>query len=182
MPVTAPRRSFIRSARFAPKPTVRRIGGKISETSRSFSMLATSATTNAITICDGPCLPSPSHPGAPLSPNGASLFRVRSPLHRGPLSIKRRNLWHFGSSIAYELWHRRNRLRLRDFVMATEILVKDLRQAFEQARELDGSMAERLDVFADATRKLHPSTSAIVDRLVTRLKQNDAGKDAPKPG
>ena len=66
--------------------------------------------------------------------------------------------------------------------MATEILVKDLRQAFEQARELDGSMAERLDVFADATRKLHPSTSAIVDRLVTRLKQNDAGKDAPKPG
>ena len=40
--------------------------------------------------------------------------------------------------------------------MVTEILVKDLRQAFEQARELDGSMAERLDVFADATRKLHP--------------------------
>src|SRR5574339_283513 len=33
--------------------------------------------------------------------------------------------------------------------MATEILVKDLRQAFEQARALDGSMAERLDVFAD---------------------------------
>jgi peroxiredoxin len=66
--------------------------------------------------------------------------------------------------------------------MATEILVKDLRQAFEQARELDGSMAERLDVFADATRKLHPSTTAIVDRLVARLKQHGAGKDAPKPG
>ena len=65
--------------------------------------------------------------------------------------------------------------------MATEILVKDLRQAFEQARELDGSMSERLDVFADATRKLHPSTAAIVDRLVARLKQHDAGKDAPKP-
>ncbi|MGA8887943.1 MAG: peroxiredoxin-like family protein [Pseudolabrys sp.] len=66
--------------------------------------------------------------------------------------------------------------------MATEILVKDLRQAFEQARELDGSMAERLDVFADATRKLHPSTAAIIDRLVARLKEHDAGKDAPKPG
>jgi peroxiredoxin len=66
--------------------------------------------------------------------------------------------------------------------MATEILVKDLRQAFEQARELDGSMAERLDIFADATRKLHPSTTAIVDRLVARLKQHGAGKDAPKPG
>jgi peroxiredoxin len=66
--------------------------------------------------------------------------------------------------------------------MATEILLKDLRQAFEQARELDGSMAERLDVFANATRKLHPSTTAIVDRLVARLKKHDAGKDAPKPG
>ena len=66
--------------------------------------------------------------------------------------------------------------------MAAEILVKDLRQAFEQARTLDGSMAERLDVFAEATRRLHPSTAAIVDRLVTRLKDHDAGEDAPKPG
>ena len=66
--------------------------------------------------------------------------------------------------------------------MPTEILVKDLRRAFEQARELDGSMAERLDVFADATRKLHPATAAIVDRLVARLKQHKAGEDAPKPG
>jgi peroxiredoxin len=66
--------------------------------------------------------------------------------------------------------------------MATEILVADLKQAFEQARELDGSMAERLDAFADATRKLHPSTAAIVDRLVARLQQHDAGRDAPKPG
>src|SRR5262245_55536079 len=66
--------------------------------------------------------------------------------------------------------------------MATEILLKDLREAFEQARALDGSMAERLNVFADATRKLHPSTAAIVNRLVARLKEHDAGKDAPKPG
>jgi peroxiredoxin len=66
--------------------------------------------------------------------------------------------------------------------MPTEILVKDLRQAFEQARELDGSMAERLDLFADAVRTLHPSTAAIVDRLVARLRQHEAGEDAPKPG
>jgi peroxiredoxin len=66
--------------------------------------------------------------------------------------------------------------------MPTEILVKDLRQAFDQARELDGSMAERLDVFADAVRTLHPSTAAIVDRLVARLRQHEAGEDAPKPG
>jgi len=66
--------------------------------------------------------------------------------------------------------------------MPTEILVKDLRRAFEQARELDGSMAERLNVFADATRKLHPSTAAIIDRLVARLRQHEAGEGAPKPG
>jgi peroxiredoxin len=66
--------------------------------------------------------------------------------------------------------------------MTTQTLVKDLTQAFEQARALDGSMAERLDVFADATRKLHPSTAAIVDRLVARLKEHGAGDDAPKPG
>jgi len=73
-------------------------------------------------------------------------------------------------------------LATEEETMATEILVKDLREAFEQARALDGSMAERLDVFAEATRKLHPSTAAIVDRLVARLKETDAGKDAPKPG
>ena len=66
--------------------------------------------------------------------------------------------------------------------MPTEILVKDLRQAFELLRELDGSMAQRLDVFADAVRKLHPSTAAIVDRLVARLRQHGAAEDAPKPG
>ena len=66
--------------------------------------------------------------------------------------------------------------------MPTEILVKDLRRAFEQARELDGSMAERLDVFAGAARKLHPAAAAIVDRLVARLKQHKAGENAPKPG
>jgi peroxiredoxin len=66
--------------------------------------------------------------------------------------------------------------------MPTEILVRDLKGAFEQARELEGSMAERLDVFADAVRTLHPSTAAIVDRLVARLRQHEAGEDAPKPG
>ena len=64
--------------------------------------------------------------------------------------------------------------------MPTEILVKDLRHAFEEARDLDGSMAERLNVFADATRQLHPSTAAIVDRLVTRLKEHKAGEESPE--
>ena len=66
--------------------------------------------------------------------------------------------------------------------MATGFAVENLRQAFDQARDLDGSMSERLDAFADATRRLNPSTSAIVDRLVNRLREHNAGEDAPKPG
>jgi len=66
--------------------------------------------------------------------------------------------------------------------MTTQIVVTDLKQAFDQARYLDGSMSERLDVFANATRMLHPTTTAIVDRLIGRLKEHDAGQNAPKPG
>lgn len=66
--------------------------------------------------------------------------------------------------------------------MATGFAIENLRQAFEQARDLDGSMSERLDAFAAATRRLSPATSAIVDRLVGRLKEHKAGEAAPNPG
>ena len=66
--------------------------------------------------------------------------------------------------------------------MPTDIKMSDLKQAFDQARELDGSMDERLGVFADAMRNLHPADTAIVDRLVARLKDHGAGAEAPKPG
>jgi peroxiredoxin len=66
--------------------------------------------------------------------------------------------------------------------MSTHIAVEDLRQAFEQARDLDGSMEERLNTFADAVRQQTPSSAAIVDRLVNRLRENGAGDAAPKPG
>ena len=66
--------------------------------------------------------------------------------------------------------------------MTTQIVVTDLKQAFDQARDLDGSMNERLDVFASAVRRQHPATAAIVDRLVSRLREHSAGDAAPKPG
>src|SRR5581483_3865520 len=66
--------------------------------------------------------------------------------------------------------------------MAYEFAIENLRQALEHARDLDGSMGERLDAFADASRRLSPATSAIVDRLVSRLKDHEAGAGAPKPG
>jgi peroxiredoxin len=58
----------------------------------------------------------------------------------------------------------------------------DLKQAFLEARDLDASMGERLGVLADAMRRLTPSSVAIIDRLVDRLKEHKAGENAPKPG
>jgi peroxiredoxin len=66
--------------------------------------------------------------------------------------------------------------------MATQIVVTNLQQAFDQARDLDGSMSERLDAFAGAVRAQNPASAAIVDRLVSRLCEHSAGDTAPKPG
>jgi peroxiredoxin len=66
--------------------------------------------------------------------------------------------------------------------MATGFAVPDLREAFERARDLDGSMSERLDTFADAVRRQTPASAAIIDRLVGRLREHGAGEAAPKLG
>jgi len=66
--------------------------------------------------------------------------------------------------------------------MTAHIKAEDLQQVFEQARDLDGSMHERLALFANAVRERHPSAAAIVDRMVIRLKEHGAGDAAPKPG
>lgn len=58
----------------------------------------------------------------------------------------------------------------------------DLRSAFQQASDLDGSMQDRLDLFGDTMRRQHPASTAIVDRFVERLSMHDAGASAPKPG
>lgn len=58
----------------------------------------------------------------------------------------------------------------------------DLKQAFVEARELEGSMRERLDAFADAMRRLTPASVATIDRLVDRLSRHNAGENAPGVG
>jgi peroxiredoxin len=58
----------------------------------------------------------------------------------------------------------------------------DLKQAFLEARDLDASMSERLEVLADAMRRLTPSSVATIDRLVDRLKRHNAGENAPQVG
>ena len=66
--------------------------------------------------------------------------------------------------------------------MTTQSITEDIRRAFQQACDLDGAMAERLDLFADAVRRPHPASAAIVDRFVGRLSEHGAGAAAPQPG
>jgi peroxiredoxin len=55
-------------------------------------------------------------------------------------------------------------------------------EAFLYCRDMDASLAERLDAFALALRHMRPAFQDAVDRLVTRLRDNDAGQAAPQPG
>lgn len=66
--------------------------------------------------------------------------------------------------------------------MASPAAATDLKQAFLQARDFDGSMSERLNIFADAMHRLQPDSVATIDRLVDRLKAHNAGEGAPAVG
>ena len=66
--------------------------------------------------------------------------------------------------------------------MTAPSITEDIRRAFQDACDLDGSMAERLDLFAGTVRRQHPSSAAVVDRFVERLSKFGAGAGAPQPG
>jgi len=57
-----------------------------------------------------------------------------------------------------------------------------LNDVFEQCRDMDASLTERLAIFAGAVRDQQPSFTAAVDRLVERLHNGGAGEAAPQPG
>jgi peroxiredoxin len=66
--------------------------------------------------------------------------------------------------------------------MPPQIQATDLKQAFQQARDFEGSMNERLALFVESVRRIRPASEAVVDRLVARLHEHKAGESAPKPG
>jgi peroxiredoxin len=55
-------------------------------------------------------------------------------------------------------------------------------EAFRYCRDMDASLSERLETFANVARTLRPEAQAAVDRMVERLKTYNAGEAAPKPG
>ena len=66
--------------------------------------------------------------------------------------------------------------------MTEKSLSDALHEAYLQASDMDASLAERLQAFADAVRRLGPHFQEAVDRLVARLKEQGVGETAPKPG
>jgi len=65
--------------------------------------------------------------------------------------------------------------------MVARTELEDLRQAFARARDLDGSMGERLNAFSETVRHLRPDFTDTVDRFVQRLREHGAGDSAPRP-
>lgn len=61
-------------------------------------------------------------------------------------------------------------------------LALQLEAAFERARDMDVSLAQRLDYVADAVRSLSDEFAGGVDRLVARLTAAEAGSQAPRIG
>ncbi len=55
-------------------------------------------------------------------------------------------------------------------------------EAFRYCRDMDASLSERLETFANVARTLRPEMQEAIDRMVVRLKAHNAGESAPKPG
>src|SRR5262245_4153763 len=66
--------------------------------------------------------------------------------------------------------------------MPAQIFAKDLQDAFREACDLEGSINERLSLFVEAVRQHRPVSDEVAQRLVTRLRQHQAGESAPKVG
>jgi len=57
-----------------------------------------------------------------------------------------------------------------------------LRLAFQRCRDMEGTLGEQLQAYADAGREIFPAYGAAVDRLVARINENGGGESAPRPG
>ena len=57
-----------------------------------------------------------------------------------------------------------------------------LKQAFQQCRDMEGTLREQLEAYAAAGREIFPAYGEAVDRLVARLHENGGGENAPRPG
>ena len=57
-----------------------------------------------------------------------------------------------------------------------------LKLAFQQCRDMEGTLREQLEAYAAAGREFFPAYGEAVDRLVARIQENGGGENAPRPG
>jgi peroxiredoxin len=67
-------------------------------------------------------------------------------------------------------------------LMAEVTLDEILEECTERCRTMDAPLGQRLSAFASDVRRASPEFADAVERMIDRLKQNDAGLDAPQPG
>jgi peroxiredoxin len=64
----------------------------------------------------------------------------------------------------------------------TATALTTLRETFVRCRDMDGSLAERLEAYSGAVRTLLPDYAEAIDRLLARLSAGGAGARAPRVG
>jgi peroxiredoxin len=57
-----------------------------------------------------------------------------------------------------------------------------LKLAFQECRDMEGTLKEQLEAYAAAGREIFPAYGEAVDRLVARIHENGGGANAPRPG
>src|SRR5207253_10042034 len=57
-----------------------------------------------------------------------------------------------------------------------------LKLAFQECRDMEGTLNEQLQAYAAAGREYFPAYGEAVDRLVARVHENGGGETAPRPG
>src|SRR5258708_32324016 len=57
-----------------------------------------------------------------------------------------------------------------------------LKQAFQQCRDMEGTVIEQLEAYAAAGRPYFPAYGDAVDRVGERIHENGGGENAPRPG
>ena len=66
--------------------------------------------------------------------------------------------------------------------MIPQAAAKRLQEAFEQCRDMDGTLKERLRSYSAVSHELLPQYAEAVDRLVARIQENGGGENSPRPG
>ena len=57
-----------------------------------------------------------------------------------------------------------------------------LKQAFQQCRDMEGTLSEQLEAYAAAGREIFPAYGEAVDRLVARIHENGGGENCAAAG